>query len=47
MHLYGSDLVDGDEHRLAAFPPSDVVRDEILGDGFEPLWCRDDVIFAP
>ncbi len=47
VHLHGGDLVDGDEHRLAAFPRGCVVRDEIPGDGFEPLRRRYDVVVAP
>ena len=41
VHPHGGDLVDGDKHRLAAFPRRGVVRYEILGDGSEAVWCRD------
>ena len=46
MHPDGGDLVDGDEHRLAALPRRGVVRDEVLGDGVEALGCGDDVVVA-
>ena len=46
VHPHGGDLVDGDEHRLAALPLRRTVRDEVLGDGVEPVRRGDDVVVA-
>ena len=46
VHPDGGDLVDGDEHRLAALPGRGVVRDEVPGDGVEALGRGDDVVVA-
>ena len=46
VHPDGGDLVDDDEHRLAALPGRGVVRDEVPGGGVEALGCGDDVVVA-